>query len=867
MISPTLQLHNKAGNFLGVAASDIPLSMIEDVLVATYPYDADGESGTESVVYIFEQGSAMKMIGSNIPNVSLDTGTSKQIYADECEEDIIRAEAIELKERDFPTDYIYISESGNYVQSTVVYTYSGLTLDTPWVYVEIQPIDCNPGYRLNSHDLKCEKCVAPTYSVGGVSNCSICTEDHYLTIDGACEDCLEHATCPEGTSIENIVLDSGYWRPSPHTIDIRECPHSSVCVGGNGTASWQSGDIDHSNYCLDNHWGPYCSLCQADNYMPQSGHATCEACPHSIDELPDKTKVILSLMFVGMVGFIAFFYRQYSKNRAFLQVALQQTESIKVIGRIVDKISGKAKISATTVQIVTGFFHYFDIDWPGVVFNSFIKFFSVFDLDLFELVPTECFLFDGEKSKFRYRQQLLFNTLMPIGVSLVIYAYYHIMMRWKKKQWLKKEQDHSHHLTISPFVQLHNRCMYAFLFFSFLIYPTSSNTVLNYFGYDEFFDDEGELEDCYLEVDYSFCCGGECSKELGHGTTMYGVWSIYAIAFIFVYPIGIPLMYFVLLWRHRDDIDPIVPELGHKGRMDGAHSEAVDLAVAQRHKNPNIKPVAFLYTPYEPRFWWWEVIECIRRLLMTSAQVFIRGDDEILQICVTLSLSLFSMKIYSLFSPYIEDTDDIVAELGQWIVVISLLSMLYMEADGGPAEVGLFFVLIQFFAVGYTAYVAFTDIEDERLLLQSMAAHAKDDLMKAARASKGTLVEQQSARFAHYTEYLEDQERRALAALHARRPEYKEVHQRYVTQMNSEVADFRNIHNRTPIHSETPIGSTDQDEINHKSSSVVMEEAGFLESFLCISSDRRASVPPDMAGSDEDENIPVDLSVTTDHRI
>ena len=39
---------------------------------------------------------------------------------------------------------------------------------------------------------------------------------------------------------------------------------------------------------------------------------------------------------------------------------------------------------------------------------------------------------------------------------------------------------------------------------------------------------------------------------------------VYAVAFVFVYPIGIPLMYWVLLWRHRDEIDPIVPELGHK---------------------------------------------------------------------------------------------------------------------------------------------------------------------------------------------------------------------------------------------------------------------------------------------------------------
>ena len=59
----------------------------------------------------------------------------------------------------------------------------------------------------------------------------------------------------------------------------------------------------------------------------------------------------------------------------------------------------------------------------------------------------------------------------------------------------------------------------------------------------------------------------------------------------------------MLLWREREHIDPVIPQLGHKGRMDGVHREAVDLAVAQRLKNPRIRPIAFLFTPYEPRFW------------------------------------------------------------------------------------------------------------------------------------------------------------------------------------------------------------------------------------------------------------------------
>ena len=51
--------------------------------------------------------------------------------------------------------------------------------------------------------------------------------------------------------------------------------------------------------------------------------------------------------------------------------------------------------------------------------------------------------------------------------------------------------------------------------------------------------------------------------------------------------------------------------------------------------------------------------------------------------------------------------------------------MLYMEAASGPAAVGLFFVVIQFMAVAYSGYIAFTDVEDERMILKKIAAHAK----------------------------------------------------------------------------------------------------------------------------------------------
>jgi hypothetical protein len=64
---------------------------------------------------------------------------------------------------------------------------------------------------------------------------------------------------------------------------------------------------------------------------------------------------------------------------------------------------------------------------------------------------------------------------------------------------------------------------------------------------------------------------------------------------------GIPLIYYVLLRKHKDAISDI-PE--HSNNTIGL--------------DPNTRAVAFLWQPYKRTFSYWEVVECGRRLLLTG---------------------------------------------------------------------------------------------------------------------------------------------------------------------------------------------------------------------------------------------------------
>ena len=80
-------------------------------------------------------------------------------------------------------------------------------------------------------------------------------------------------------------------------------------------------------------------------------------------------------------------------------------------------------------------------------------------------------------------------------------------------------------------------------------------------------------------------------------TAEYNAYYGYAIAMIFVYPVGVPLAFLAILWR-----------LARTGTLDSTVARA---------------RFGFLYETYEPHMWAFEVFELIRKLFLSAIAVFI----------------------------------------------------------------------------------------------------------------------------------------------------------------------------------------------------------------------------------------------------
>ncbi len=151
-------------------------------------------------------------------------------------------------------------------------------------------------------------------------------------------------------------------------------------------------------------------------------------------------------------------------------------------------------------------------------------------------------------------------------------------------------------------------------------------------------------KDSYLRIDMSISCDAE----------EYRGWMWFAIVMIIIYPIGIPLFYFLCLYQVRDAIS-----------NRALSTETSRKVIEQSEEEGKAKAaLAFLWSAYEPCFWYWEIIETFRRIMLTAVlSILAPGSSK--QNVFGIVLTFLFTKLYGFYQPYLEDNDDLLADLGQ----------------------------------------------------------------------------------------------------------------------------------------------------------------------------------------------------------
>ena len=122
---------------------------------------------------------------------------------------------------------------------------------------------------------------------------------------------------------------------------------------------------------------------------------------------------------------------------------------------------------------------------------------------------------------------------------------------------------------------------------------------------------------------------------------------------VFVYPIGVPLASFVVLFLHRHRINPKVEDrddesLPGEDLVRSSYSTSARqtvLAIQQRSGDPKLVWFGFLFDEYEPRCWWFAVAELMNRLYLTGIISFFGSHGDVVT-TTQVALGLLGAMVY-----------------------------------------------------------------------------------------------------------------------------------------------------------------------------------------------------------------------------
>ncbi|CAM9858548.1 unnamed protein product, partial [Ectocarpus sp. 12 AP-2014] len=282
------------------------------------------------------------------------------------------------------------------------------------------------------------------------------------------------------------------------------------------------------------------------------------------------------------------------------------------------------KIIVVVWQILTQFADAANVTYPGV-YQDFLSAINIVNFDIGSVLAAGC-LWSG----IDFHARLLVSTIGPLVVAGFLAMTYLIAMR---RQGASSDA--------AAVEKIRHKHQTALLLVTFLVYSSVSSMVFQTFACETLDDD---IE--YLRADYRIHCTDAKHKAF----------EVYAGIMASVYPVGIPLLYTALLFQHSDVL---------------ANADA-DKTVAQ--------PIAGLWDSYRPERFYYEIVECGRRIMLTGVVVFIFPNDAA-QIAITMLIAFFFFAVFEVLSPYKSESDTWLSRGGHVIVFLSMFDLLLLKVD------------------------------------------------------------------------------------------------------------------------------------------------------------------------------------------
>jgi len=517
-----------------------------------------------------------------------------------------------------------------------------------------------------------------------------------------------------GMTLNTLDLEEGYWRTTLNSTEILQCVNKKHCLGG----------ANITDMCADGYTGPLCAVCDSGYAAMGSGELlTCEQCTGT-----SIFKIFAWLIFVLVILTAALFvsFRTLLSEDSQRSVRSRSASFGKVYEKVT-KYMPVVKIILSYFQVTGTLGLVYGIRFP-TFFSTFTNIISgLFSLNLFVVMPLGCTMPAGHYAS------LLLYTIIPFVLTGVLLGIRHL------------SQDK----------HLRTKIFEVFLAMTFVILTGVSVKIFSTFACQTFDGDYGS----YLKVDYSLKCD--------HSAERWFYW-LYAGFMILVFPLGIPMLYTYLLRKKVGTQETLTDAIIRKilcrkklgseagGKIDPGQAEfertmddkqALKQALEEREKfeeeDPGLKALSFLYGSYEPKFWWFEIFETLRKLALTGFSVFLVPGTAA-QIVMSMVMCLGATRMYCRKRPFISDFHDSFAEVVQWQLFFTMFAALAIRVnlDGEMLQDKVYFdvflTVLQFLPMLVALIMNRDEVKEE---VKNDIKEGKEGLGRAFSGDGGELVQ------------------------------------------------------------------------------------------------------------------------------
>jgi len=260
---------------------------------------------------------------------------------------------------------------------------------------------------------------------------------------------------------------------------------------------------------------------------------------------------------------------------------------------LIDAVFSKLKIVIGFYQVTHGLLEVFSyIKWPGSL-KAISKYSGILQMNLLQIIPIHC-LFRG------LRVDALKDLCLIMAINMGVIGVFGIVYCIRKRIIVKRQglDDTEKSSKVSQTKEVLYRNLFFFLYVTYLSTCSKTASVLPFACRQLCRDQNEEICDAYLKVDYSVKCQGAKYNHL------------LIVAYIAtVYIFALPTASFIALWRKRRII------------LTAADSDT------GRGKEM-IAGLRFLFENYQTRSWYWELVEISRKVILTCALILVGQESR-----------------------------------------------------------------------------------------------------------------------------------------------------------------------------------------------------------------------------------------------